>query len=274
LWYNIRNFAGKYNNMQHQQWRGSQEKRETNQQVYGIRAVIEAIDSGKEIESLFVQRGLSGALFLELKELLKQHGIGYQQVPVEKLNRMTGKNHQGVIAVISPITYQRVEDIVPVIYERGEVPLLLILDGITDVRNFGAIARTAECVGVHALVVPKRGSAEVNPDAIKTSAGALFKINVCREDSLSKTARFLQESGIQLIACTEKTTADLYQFDYSVPTALILGSEEQGISDELLRIADHLAKIPMLGSIASLNVSVSAGVALYEAVRQRLANPA
>lgn len=248
-----------------------QEKRETNQQVYGIRAVIEAIDSGKEIESLFIQRGLGGALFLELKQVLSRHGISYQHVPVEKLNRMTRKNHQGVIAVISPITYQRVEDIVPVIYERGAAPLLLLLDGITDVRNLGAIARTAECAGVHALVVPKKGTAEINPDAIKTSAGALFKINVCREDSLVKTAKFLQESGIQLVACTEKTDRSLYEIDYTFPTALILGSEEQGISDELVRIADHLAKIPMAGSIASLNVSVSAGVGLYEVVRQRLA---
>ncbi|MFC7526570.1 23S rRNA (guanosine(2251)-2'-O)-methyltransferase RlmB [Parapedobacter sp. GCM10030251] len=248
-----------------------QEKRETNQQVYGIRAVIEAIDSGKEIESLFIQRGLGGALFLELKQVLSRHGISYQHVPVEKLNRMTRKNHQGVIAVISPITYQRVEDIVPVIYERGAAPLLLLLDGITDVRNLGAIARTAECAGVHALVVPKKGTAEINPDAIKTSAGALFKINVCREDSLVKTAKFLQESGIQLVAYTEKTDRSLYEIDYTVPTALILGSEEQGISDELVRIADHLAKIPMAGSIASLNVSVSAGVGLYEVVRQRLA---
>ena len=257
--------------MQHYQRYDRQEKRETNQQVFGIRAVIEAIDSGKEIESLFVQRGLGGPLFLELKQLLKEHDIAYQQVPVEKLNRMTRKNHQGVIAVISPITYQRIEDIVPLSYERGEVPFLLILDGITDVRNFGAIARTAECVGVHAIIVPKKGAAEINPDAIKTSAGALYKINVCRHDSLSKTAKFLQESGIQLVACTEKTNKDLYEPDYTAPTAFVLGSEEHGISDELIRIADHLAKIPMVGSIASLNVSVSAGVALYEAVRQRLA---
>lgn len=256
--------------MYHQRQRyDRQEKKETNQQVYGIRAIIEAIDSGKDIESIFVQRGLTGPLFLELRQLLAQHGIGYQQVPVEKLNRMTRKNHQGVIAVISPITYQRTEDIVPLIYERGEVPLLLILDGITDVRNFGAIARTAECAGVHALIVPKKGSAEINPDAIKTSAGALYKINVCREDNLAKTARFLQESGIQLVACTEKTDNDLYQLNYTVPTALIMGSEEHGISDELIRLADHLAKIPMAGSIASLNVSVSAGVALYETLRQR-----
>jgi len=257
--------------MQHRQWRGGSEKRETNQHVYGIRAVMEAIDGGKEIESLFIQRGLSGPLLQELKQLLRQHDIGYQQVPVEKLSRMTRKNHQGVIAVISPITYQRVEDVVPLIYERGEVPLLLILDGITDVRNLGAIARTAECVGAHAIIVPKKGSAEINPDAIKTSAGALFKINVCREDNLSRTVRFLQESGIQVVACTEKTENSIYEFDYSGPTAFILGSEERGIADDLIRISDQLARIPMTGTIASLNVSVSGGVVLYETLRQRLA---
>lgn len=254
--------------MQHQP---RQEKRENNQQVFGIRAVMEAIDSGKEIESLFIQRGLSGPLFSELKQLLKQHDVAYQQVPVEKLNRITRKNHQGVIAVISPITYHKTEDIVPAIYERGEVPLLLLLDGITDVRNMGAIARTAECAGVHALIVPKRGTAEINPDAIKTSAGALYKIPVCREDSLARTVRFLQESGIQVVACTEKTTDNLYRGDYSMPTAFILGSEEHGIDNELIRIADQLAKIPMAGTIASLNVSVSAGVVLYESLRQRSA---
>lgn len=256
--------------MQQRQWRGGPEKREANQQVYGIRAVMEAIDGGKEIESLFIQRGLSGPLLQELKLLLRQYDIGYQQVPVEKLNRMTRKNHQGVIAVISPITYQRLEDLVPLLYERGEVPLLLILDGITDVRNLGAIARTAECVGAHALIVPKKGSAEINPDAIKTSAGALFKISVCREERLSDTVRFLQESGIQVVACTEKTDDSLYTLDYSGPTAFILGSEERGITSDLIRLADRLARIPMAGTIASLNVSVSGGVVLYEALRQRL----
>lgn len=245
------------------------EPRETNQMVFGIRAVMEAIDSGKEIESLFVQRGLASALMQELKQLVKQHDITYQQVPVEKLNRITRKNHQGVIAVISPITYQRVEDVVPMIYEAGEVPLILVLDQITDVRNFGAIARTAACAGVHAIVVPKKGSAEINPDAIKTSAGALYKITVCRQDNLAKTAKFLQESGIQIVALTEKTEQDIYVPDYTVPTAIALGSEEYGVSDELIRLADHLAKIPMLGDIASLNVSVAAGVGVYEAVRQR-----
>lgn len=237
--------------------------------VFGIRAVIEAIDSGKEIESLFVQRGLSGSLFLELKSLLKEHSIGYQQVPIEKLNRITRKNHQGVIAVISPITYQRIEDLLPVIYEKGETPLLLMLDGVTDVRNMGAIARTAECAGIHAIVVPRKGSAEINPDAIKTSAGALYKIPVCREDALGRTARFLMESGVQLVVSTEKTQDSVYDIDYTVPTCIVLGAEDVGVSDDLIRVSDKLAKIPMFGEIKSLNVSVSAGIVIYEAIRQR-----
>ncbi|MBE8714591.1 23S rRNA (guanosine(2251)-2'-O)-methyltransferase RlmB [Sphingobacterium hungaricum] len=255
--------------MQNFQRRDQSDKRETNQMVFGIRAVIEAIDSGKEIESIFVQRGLSGSLLLELKSLLKEHNLSFQQVPIEKLNRITRKNHQGVIAVISPITYERVEDILPLIYEKGETPLFLMLDGITDVRNMGAIARTAECAGVHAIIVPRKGSAEINPDAIKTSAGALFKIPVCREDSLGKTGRFLIESGVQLVVATEKTTDSIYDVDYTVPSCLIMGAEDTGVSDDLIRIADKLAKIPMLGTIGSLNVSVSAGVIVYEAIRQR-----
>jgi 23S rRNA (guanosine2251-2'-O)-methyltransferase len=238
--------------------------------VFGIRAIIEAIKSGKEIESLYLQRGLSGGIILELRTLISEQEIGFQLVPIEKLNRLTTKNHQGAVAFISPISYDKIENIIPGIYERGEVPLILILDGITDVRNFGAIARTAECAGVHALIVPAKGSAQINPDAIKTSAGALYKIPVCRHDSLFKTAKFLQESGLQLIACTEKTDDYLYQPDYTAPTAIVMGSEESGISVDLIRISDHLAKIPMYGEIESLNVSVSAGILLYEAVRQRL----
>lgn len=237
--------------------------------VFGIRAVIEAIDSGKEIESLFVQRGLSGSLFLELKSLLKEHHIAFQQVPIEKLNRITRKNHQGVIAVISPITYQNIEELLPVIYEKGDTPLLLMLDGVTDVRNMGAIARTAECAGVHAIIVPRKGSAEINPDAIKTSAGALYKIPVCRQNALGAAARFLIESGVQLVVGTEKTNDSVYEIDYTAPTCIVLGAEDVGVSDDLLRISDKLAKIPMFGEIKSLNVSVSAGIVIYEAVRQR-----
>ena len=245
---------------------------ETNQMIFGIRAVIEAIKSGKEIESLYIQRGLTGGIILELRSLLKENDIAFQVVPVEKLNRLTPKNHQGAVAFISPITYEKIENIIPAIYERGEVPLILLLDGITDVRNFGAIARTAECAGVHALIVPSKGSAQINPDAVKTSAGALYRIPVCRHENLFKIAKYLQESGLQLVACTEKTNDYLYQPDYTAPTAVILGSEESGISTDLIRISDHLAKIPMFGEIESLNVSVSAGVLLYEAVRQKMAS--
>jgi 23S rRNA (guanosine2251-2'-O)-methyltransferase len=247
----------------------NRESRENNQMVFGIRAVIEAIRSGKEIESLYIQRGAGGGLLNELKSLLHEYGIVAQQVPVEKLNRITPKNHQGVIAVISPIIYQKIENIIPEIFEKGEVPLILVLDGITDVRNMGAIARTAECAGVHAIVIPAKGSAQINADAIKTSAGALYKIPVCRHDNFMQTIRFLQESGLQLVCCTEKTKDDIYAPDYTPPTAIIMGSEEDGIRNDLIRISDHLAKIPMFGEIESLNVSVSTGVILYEAIRQR-----
>lgn len=243
--------------------------RENNQMVFGIRAVIEAIRSGKEIESLYIQRGIGGGLLNELKVLLNEYGILAQQVPIEKLNRITAKNHQGVIAIISPIVYQKIENIIPEIFERGETPLILVLDGITDVRNMGAIARTAECAGVHAIVIPAKGSAQINADGIKTSAGALYKIPVCRHDNFMQTTRFLQESGLQLVACTEKTNDYIYKPDYTVPTAIIMGSEEDGIRNEIIRIADYLAKIPMFGEIESLNVSVSTGIILYEAIRQR-----
>jgi 23S rRNA (guanosine2251-2'-O)-methyltransferase len=243
--------------------------REGNQMVFGIRAVIEAILAGKEIEALYMQRGLGGGLLNELKDVLNEYQITGQQVPVEKLNRITMKNHQGVIAFISPIIYQKIENIIPEVFERGEVPLILVLDSITDVRNMGAIARTAECAGVHAIVIPAKGSAQINPDAIKTSAGALYKIPVCRHDNFMQTVKFLQESGLQLVCCTEKTNDYIYSPDYTAPTAIIMGSEEDGIRNEIIRISDHLAKIPMFGEIESLNVSVSTGVILYEAIRQR-----
>jgi len=251
-------------------YNNNRQPRESNQVVFGIRAVIEAIKSGKEIESLYIQRGIAGGLMAELKQLLGEHQIVAQQVPVEKLNRITQKNHQGVIAFISPITYQKIEDIIPQIFEKGETPLILILDSITDVRNMGAIARTAECSGVHAIVVPAKGSAQINPDAIKTSAGALYKIPVCRHDNFMQTVRFIQESGLQLVCCTEKTQDYIYKPDYTMPTAIVMGSEEDGVRNDIIRIADHLAKIPMYGEIESLNVSVATGIILYEAIRQRL----
>jgi 23S rRNA (guanosine2251-2'-O)-methyltransferase len=242
----------------------------SNQQVFGIRAVIEAIDSGKEIESLYIQKGISGDLFRELKKRIDQLEIKYQYVPVEKLNRLTPKNHQGVVAFISPISFHKVEDLIPFIYENGETPLLLVLDRITDVRNFGALARTAECAGVHGIIIPLKESAAIHSDSIKTSAGALFKIPVCRVHSLKKAVEYMQESGLQVIGCTEKNDESLYTVDFTVPSAVVMGSEEDGISNELMRILDRFAKIPLKGEIESLNVSVAAGVVLYEAVRQRI----
>jgi 23S rRNA (guanosine2251-2'-O)-methyltransferase len=244
-----------------------------NQFIFGIRAIIEAITSGKEIETLYVQRGLTGDLYQELKKVVAEYQISAQFVPVEKLDRMTPKNHQGAVAVISPIIYHRIENIIPEIYEKGEVPLILVLDSVTDVRNMGAIARTAECAGVHAIVVPGKGSAQINADAVKTSAGALYKIPVCRHDNFVQTVKFLQESGLQIVCCTEKTNDYIYKPDYTAPTAIVMGSEDEGIRNELIRTADYLAKIPMFGEIESLNVSVSAGVILYEAIRQRTPLP-
>lgn len=251
--------------------RRPQRPKENNEFIFGTRAVIEAVKAGRDVEVIYIQRNISNGLLLELKSLVHDRTIPLNSVPVEKLNRMTTKNHQGVIAVISPVPFQIIEDIIPAIYEKGEVPLVLLLDGITDVRNMGAIARTAACAGVHAIVVPSKNSAQINADAIKTSAGALFTIPLCRHNNLGKVAAYLQDSGLQVVACTEKTDDLIYVPDFSMPTAIVLGAEDEGIGNDIMRIADHLAKIPMVGKIASLNVSVSAGVILYEAIRQRTA---
>lgn len=190
-------------------------------------------------------------------------------MPVEKLNRLTRKNHQGVFAFISPINFHKTDNVIQDVFEKGENPLFIILDRVTDVRNFGAIIRTAECSGVQAVIVPEKGSAAINGDALKTSAGALHNIPICREFNLKATIEYLKNCGLQIVGCTEKTDDMIYQPDFSVPTAIIMGSEKDGISPEYLKLCDHKAKIPINGTISSLNVSVSAGVILYEAVRQR-----
>ncbi|HSH68089.1 MAG TPA: 23S rRNA (guanosine(2251)-2'-O)-methyltransferase RlmB [Bacteroidia bacterium] len=246
------------------------QKKENDSLIFGLRPVIEALKAGKEIDRLFVQSGLKNELFIELMGLLKKYNVPFQYVPVEKLNRLTSKNHQGVAGYVSSVVYQKIQDVLPVIFEEGKTPLILILDRITDVRNFGAIARTAECSGVNAIVIPSKGAAQINADAMKTSTGALHTIPVCREENLKDTIEFLRESGLQVIACTEKTTTLYYQLDYTLPVAIIMGSEENGISGEYLKAADAHAKIPLIGQISSLNVSVATGVILYEAVKQRL----
>lgn len=238
--------------------------------IFGIRPVIEAIRSGKEVEKIFFQQGTGSALMAELNDEIKKYKIPFQFVPAEKLNHlMKSKNHQGVVAQLSPVTYRDIEDIIPAVFEKGEVPLVIILDRITDVRNFGAISRSAECAGAHALIIPSKGSAQINSDAIKTSAGALYQIPVCRSENLKQTCDFLKRSGLRIIACTEKTDQTIYNTDFSLPTAIILGSEEDGISEEYLKFSDEKTTIPLFGKIESLNVSVSAGITLYEVVRQR-----
>ena len=198
--------------------------------IFGLRPIIEAITAGQEIDTLFIQKGLKGDIFLELWELVKKHRVNYKHVPVEKLNRLTRKNHQGVFAFVSPISFHRTENVIPQLFEEGKIPLFLILDRVTDVRNFGAIVRSAECSGVHAIIVPERGSAAINGDAMKTSAGALSSVPICREFNLKATIDFLKNSGIQVVACTEKTEDLIYAPDYTIPTAIIMGSEEDGIS--------------------------------------------
>lgn len=244
---------------------------EKNEMIFGIRAVIEAIQAGKDIDKVLVKIGLEGDLAKELFAELRNTDIPVQRVPVERLNRITRKNHQGVVAFVSAVTYQKLENIVPMIYEEGRVPFIMVLDGITDVRNFGAIARTCECAGVDAIVIPEKGSVSVNADAVKTSAGALHHIPVCREKSVNEALKFLQQSGFKLVAATEKASMNYTQTtDYVDPVAIVMGSEDTGISNENLRICDVLVSIPQFGEIGSLNVSVAAGVLLYEAVRQRM----
>lgn len=239
--------------------------------IYGLRTVIEAIKSGQHLERVFIQKSLKGDLYKELMLELHQTSTPISKVPSERINKFTKKNHQGVVALISPVQYHTLEHLIPQLYEQGKNPLLLILDEITDVRNFGAIARTAECLGVHGVVIPSRGGAQVNEDAIKTSAGAFNYLPVCREKNLLDSARYLQESGFNVVACSEKTEKTLGQIDFTSPTAIIMGSEETGISNELMELSNEIAKIPMSGSIASLNVGVAAGMALYEVQKQRKA---
>ena len=237
--------------------------------IFGVRAVIEAIEAGKDIDKILVKRDIQSELSKELFTALKDKFIPVQRVPVEKINRITRKNHQGVVAFISAVTYQKTEDIVPFLFEQGKTPLLVMLDGVTDVRNFGAIARTCECAGVDAIIIPSKNSVSVNADAMKTSAGALHTLPVCREHSLLSTIKFLKESGFKIVAATEKGDYDYTKANYQDPVCIIMGAEDTGIPYEHLSQCDEWIKIPLLGHISSLNVSVAAGILIYEAVKQR-----
>ncbi len=237
--------------------------------IYGIRPIIEAILAGKEVDKLFIQVGLKGELYRELNELISKNRIPTQYVPIEKINKLAPNNNQGVVGFLSNVAYQSLENVIMSAFEDGKVPLVLILDRITDVRNFGAIVRTAECIGVDAIVIPSKGAAQINEDAIKTSAGAVLSVNICREENLKTTIHFLKASGLQVVAATEKTRINYTDADFTKPTAIIMGSEEDGVSGEYLKLCDQQLGIPLLGKIQSLNVSVACGVMLYECVRQR-----
>ncbi|WP_206170599.1 23S rRNA (guanosine(2251)-2'-O)-methyltransferase RlmB [Spirosoma pollinicola] len=243
---------------------------EPEEMVFGIQSVIETLKSDQQIDKLYMEKGLSNP---DIQNLAFQKRVTIQRVPVERLDRFTRKNHQGVVCLIAQVQYVKLSNVIADVFERGEQPFFLLLDRITDVRNFGAIARTAECTGIQCIVIPGRGAAAINSDAMKTSSGALNHISVCREPDLTETVKYLQQSGITVVACTEKSARDLYErtTDLTGPMAIIMGSEEDGISPELLKMVDTHVKIPLLGAVGSLNVSVATGVILYEAVRQRSA---
>ena len=241
-----------------------------NEIVFGIHAVIEAIQAEKEIDKILIKREMQSDLSKELFDALRGRDIVVQRVPAERLDRVTRKNHQGVIAFIPAVTYQKLDQIVPFVYEQGKNPFIVLLDGITDVRNFGAIARTCECAGVDAIVIPERGSVTVNADAIKTSAGALHVLPVCKEKSITQSIRYLQECGFKVVVASEKAVESFTDVAYEGPIAIVMGAEDVGVSNENLRIADLMVKIPQFGTIGSLNVSVAASVMIYEVVRQRV----
>lgn len=241
-----------------------------NNMVFGLHPVEELIRAEKEIEKIFIQNGLRSPQLSEIARYARAHNIVVQYVPIEKLNRLTRKNHQGVVAFICPISYQLIEEVVPMVYDEGRMPFVVILDRVTDVRNFGAIARTCYAAGVDAIVIPSRGSALINADAMKTSAGALSRINVCRVDNLKDTIDFLKSSGLKIVSISEKGKNAIWRSDLRVPLAVMMGSEEDGISEAYLKRSDEHLLIPMPGDIDSLNVSVATGIICFEVVRQRI----
>lgn len=240
------------------------------QVVFGIRAVIEAIESGKQVDKVLMKKDLGGDLARELLSVTREYNVPVQRVPVERINKVTRKNHQGVIAFMAAVDYYHVDDIVPALYDEGINPLVVVLDGVTDVRNFGAIARTCECAGVNCIVIPERNSVSVNADAVKTSAGALNYLPVCRERNLVKAVQYLRDSGFKVMGASEKTDLNYTKADFTGPVAIVLGAEDTGISTDVLKLCDTLVAIPEFGQINSLNVSVAGGIMIYEVVRQRL----
>lgn len=244
-------------------------KKKNDNLLIGFHSITEAIKANKTFEKVFIKKGLRGDLFQECFRLIRQADIPFQYVPIQKLDRITRANHQGIIAVISGIEYQDISNILPGIYEAGKDPFLLLLDGITDIRNFGAIARSAESAGIDAIIIGKKGSAIINEDAIKTSAGALNRIPVCRVNSLGETIDFLSKSGVAIFGASEKASDSYYEANFNGPCAIVMGAEDKGLSPESLKTVDQLLKIPMMGNVSSLNVSVATGIILFEALRQK-----
>jgi len=242
---------------------------EKSDMIYGTRAVIEAILAGKNIDKVMIQSGLTNDLVKELIAVARNNNVAVTFVPPEKLKRLSAKNHQGVICLLSSVSFASLDNLIYTAYNEGREPFFLLLDRVTDVRNFGAIVRTAECAGLDGIVIAEKGNVPITSDAMKTSAGALNHLPICREKDMKKTLQLLRDNGIRLIACTEKTEKSIHSLTLTGPIALILGSEEDGISDTFLREADELVRIPLKGKIGSLNVSVAAGIAMYEIVRQR-----
>ncbi len=240
-----------------------------NEMIFGRHPVMDALNSGVSIEKILIQRGLRGNIEQEVKNLCSKKNIALQFVPKEKLNRTTSKNHQGLIAYISLVKYYDIEDIIPHVYEKGEIPLILLLDQVSDVRNFGAIARSAEILGVHAIVIGMKGSAKINGEAIKTSAGALLKIPVCKAKSLTSVIELLKLNGINIIASSLKGEKKLHELDLTSGTAILIGSEGFGVSSTLLNASDEMFIIPQVGQTDSFNVSVASSIILYEVLRQR-----
>jgi 23S rRNA (guanosine2251-2'-O)-methyltransferase len=238
-------------------------------EIFGLQAVIDAVKKGKEFDKIFMEKGVNTGLAMDLRTLLKEHNIMFKAVPVEKLNRLTSKDHQGVFAFVSPVNFYPLGEVLMRTYEEGKSPLLLMLDRVTDVRNFGAIARTAEACGVNAIILPKVGGAQLNLDAMKTSTGALMHIPLCREQNLAHSIKYLKKSGLNVVACSEKSESSIYDSTFIDPVVIVMGSEEDGISDEILELSDIKTSIPMFGKTKSLNVSVASAVILYEAIRQR-----
>ena len=245
--------------------------KEENTLIYGRHPVADAIRSGKPFEKVMMQQGLRGEAEIEIRKLAKEYNIPLSIVPREKMSKMAnGGNHQGILGFLPLIEYQRLEDILPFVFEKGETPLLILLDNVTDVRNFGAIARSAEVMGVHAIIVPQNGSALINGDAMKSSAGALSRLPVCREKTLSSVLDYLAQSGVRVVASDLGAKNKVFDVDFSFPTAILMGSEGEGVNRALLRRADETFIIPQVGTTDSLNVSVATGVILYEVLRQRL----